>query len=437
MKSIISFLFCIVTSLLSITTLIAQSVDPIKTITGAEILLRDQLEALKGKRIGLVVNHTALIDSVHLIDLLRVQPGITLHTIFAPEHGIRGTADAGALIKDEVDVRSGLPIRSLHGEVLAPTPAMLESIDLLLFDMQDVGTRFYTYISTLGLVMQAAAKAGIPLWVLDRPNPIAPLPLEGFLWEPQHRSFIGMYPMPVTHGMTMGEIATMIRGEHWLEGLEGLKLQVIPMEGWNRSMFWDQTGLPWIPPSPNLPTFESALMYPGTCFFGSTIASEGRGTYHPFTLIGAPWLSDAQTLLAATKAYSWLGVTLTDSTYTIQSIPGMAQKTRFNGQSLRGVSLKVQQPHYSQSQHTQPQQSQPQTLEPLALGMQLMKVFYDAAPDSLKASFFLRQPMLNVSGTDRYMSLIQQGAPPETIKKAWQNDVEAFLLRRKPYLIYP
>lgn len=400
----------------------AQPATATKTMTGAEILLRDHLEPLKGKRIGLVLNHTAVIDTTHLIDALRQQPGITIKALFAPEHGIRGKADAGAVVKDEVDARSGLPILSLHGEILAPTPEMLESIDLLLFDMQDVGTRFYTYISTLGLVMQAAAKAGIPLWVLDRPNPIAPLPLEGFLWEPQHRSFIGMYPMPVTHGMTIGEVAKMIQGEQWLEDLETLDFKVIPMERWNRSMFWDQTGLRWIPPSPNLPTFESALVYPGTCFFGSTIASEGRGTYHPFTLIGAPWLKDSQALMEATTSYSWNGLSITDSSYTIQSIPGMAQKTRFIGQSLSGVSLKV---------------LRPQHLEPLAMGIQLMKVFYNATPDSLKATFFLRQPMLNVSGTDRYMTMIQGGDTPATIKKAWYNDVEAFLLRRKPYLIYP
>ncbi|MFU8860224.1 MAG: exo-beta-N-acetylmuramidase NamZ domain-containing protein [Cyclonatronaceae bacterium] len=250
---------------------------PVVTI-GAKILADSGFAGLHGKRVGLITNHTSMIGEHHLADLMHANTDILLVALFAPEHGIRGTADAGAVIESETDQITGLPVYSLHGDTYKPTPEMLENIDILVFDMQDVGTRFYTYISTMGFAMQAAAQAGIEFLVLDRPNPIGGIQIEGFTLEAKHRSFIGMYEIPATHGMTIGEIALMIKGIPLLEGLDSLKLNIIRMEGWKRQMLWPDTGLKWIPPSPNIPDFETAVIYPGACFFGSTASNEGRIT---------------------------------------------------------------------------------------------------------------------------------------------------------------
>jgi len=306
------------------------NVSPRPVIVGAEVLLARQFAPLAGKRVGLIANQTSLANGSHLADLLKAAPGVTLAAILAPEHGFRGAIEAGASVRHAIDEKTGVPVWSLYGRARKPTPAMLRGIDALLFDVQDIGARFYTYISTLGLAMQAAAAAKIPFIVLDRPNPLGGDYVAGFVLEGSLRSFVGQYPIPIVHGLTVGEIARMIKGEAWLEGLQQLDLEVVKMENWQRTMRWPETQLAWVPTSPNIPTFQSALLYPGIGLVGETNVNEGRGTATPFAVFGAPWLA-APRLMAQLERTPLAGVRFEAASYVPVSIPGVAKRPRFVG----------------------------------------------------------------------------------------------------------
>src|SRR5690625_2617678 len=211
--------------------------------TGAAHLAKNQFDILQGKTVGLVTNHSAVVGDSLLIDVLYNADGVELAALFSPEHGIRGEADAGAIIDDSKDEKTGIPIYSLYGDTRKPTPGMLKNIDVLVFDIQDVGARFYTYIATMGYTMQAAAEQDIPYVVLDRPNPLGGNEVEGFIPPKDYEKFNGLYPIPVTHGMTVGEFARMVKGESYLQGLDSLELEVIEIQGWTRDMLWPETGL--------------------------------------------------------------------------------------------------------------------------------------------------------------------------------------------------
>jgi uncharacterized protein YbbC (DUF1343 family) len=265
----------------------SSAVAPAPVSPGVEQFLADVPFAIRGKRIGLITNHTgADARGVSIIDRLFASRDVKLVALFAPEHGLRGTAADGAKISSGVDRKTRLPIFSLYGEVRRPTPRMLANIDALLFDMQDVGARPYTYISTMGLAMGAAKAKGIPFVVLDRPNPLGGHIVEGSILDTTFRSFTGMYPIALRHGMTIGELARMINDRFGI----GAELTVIPMRGWKREMWFDDTGLPWINPSPNIRRLETAIHYPGTVFIEATNLSEARGTDRPLEQAGAPWL---------------------------------------------------------------------------------------------------------------------------------------------------
>jgi len=267
--------------------LVVQQPSPVSVSPGVEQFLADVPSAIRGKRVGLITNHTGVdAGGVSIIDRLVASRGVRLVALFAPEHGLRGTAADGAKIPSSVDRKTGLPIFSLYGDVRRPTPRMLADIDALLFDMQDVGARPYTYISTMGLAMRAAQTKGIPFVVLDRPNPIGGHIVEGSILDTAFRSFTGMYPIALRHGMTIGELARMINDRFGI----GADLIVIPMRGWKREMWFDDTGLPWVSPSPNIRRLETAIHYPGTVFIEATNLSEARGTRRPLEQAGAPWL---------------------------------------------------------------------------------------------------------------------------------------------------
>lgn len=254
---------------------------------GVEQFLADVPAPVRGKRVGLITNHTGVDGrGVSIIDRLFASREVKLVALFAPEHGIRGTAADGAKISSGVDRKTGLPIFSLYGEVRRPTARMLANVDALLFDMQDVGARPYTYISTMGLAMGAAKAKGIPFIVLDRPNPIGGHIVEGSILDTAFRSFTGMYPIALRHGMTIGELARMFNDRFGI----GAELIVVPMRGWKREMWFDETGLPWVNPSPNIRRLETAIHYPGTVFIEATNLSEARGTDRPLEQAGAPWL---------------------------------------------------------------------------------------------------------------------------------------------------
>ncbi len=372
---------------------------------------------LAGWRVGLVTNPTARVDTAdggpaHLIDRLAEAPNVTLAALFGPEHGLRGTAEAGARVTSGRDAQTGAPVYSLYGATRKPTRAQLDGLDALVFDVQDVGARFYTYISTMGLAMQAAADAGIPFVVLDRPNPLGDR-VEGWTMEPTHTSFVGMYPIPITHGMTVGELARMIRGEGWLDGLEALDLRVVAMEGYRRGMPWEDAALPWVPPSPNVPDVETARVYPGIALFEGTTASEGRGTETPFLVFGAPWL-DADALLAQIEAE---GVAAEPVAFTPRDLPGRATNPKHEGRTVHGLRLTV---------------TDPSAFEPVRLGAALLREVYRLAPEAERRRFFDDAWLAKLAGTTRLARALRAGEPIPS----WEADVEAFRRQRAPYLLY-
>ena len=387
--------------------------------TGAAVLAANGFDRLRGKRVGLIVNHTAKVDSVHLIDLIDRAPEVELGALFGPEHGLRGTAVAGEEVKGGRDPKTGAPVFSLYGEARRPNAAMLEGLDVLVFDIQDVGARFYTYISTMGLTMQAAAEAGIPYMVLDRPNPLGGEHVAGFVLDREHQSFVGQYPIPVQHGMSVGELARMIKGEGYMQGLDSLELEVVRMANWSRSMQWPETELPWLPPSPNIPDFETALVYPGAAFFEATSISEGRGTKRPFRLIGAPW-ADPQTLADTLNARALPGVRFEPARFTPQSIPNVSTNPKLEGQELGGIRYVI---------------TDPDRFRPVATGVHVLHAFYHQAPSPDQ---FLSRPewLTKLAGTERFYEMLTAGASPEAIVRSWRDEVQQFEERRRRYLLY-
>lgn len=307
---------------------------------GAEILIDQKLGLLSGKRVGIICNQTsAMPDGVRLVDTLR-KKGIRVTALFSPEHGIRGTALAGAGQDDTADAATGLRVYSLYGKTRKPTAEMLSNVDVLLFDLQDVGARFYTYASTMAYAMQAAAENGKKFIVLDRPNPLGGISLEGPVLDTALRSFVGLFPVPIRHGLTIGEMARMVAGERWLNNLDSLDLTIVPMEAWKREMWYDDTRLPWIPPSPDMRTPVTAVVYPGTCLFEATNISEGRGTDHPFEYIGAPWI-DGDQLSREFQPEEFPGVILQSIHFTPHRDQAAPYDPKYQNRQYNGLALVV------------------------------------------------------------------------------------------------
>ncbi|RKU10989.1 DUF1343 domain-containing protein [Candidatus Poribacteria bacterium] len=263
------------------------------TEVGLSVLFRERFGLVEGRSIGLITNQTGIDPQFRRnLTLFAEHPKVELAAIFSPEHGISGSAQAGTQIASAIGKGRQIPIYSLYGETRQPTPKMLAGIDVLMYDVQDIGARFYTYISTLLRSMKAAAANNVDFIVLDRPNPIRGDRVEGNVLQPAFQSFVGEMAIPVRHAMTVGELAQFCRAE--LDSAPSPRLHVVPMDGWQRRMWYDQTGLPWVPPSPNMPTVETATLYPGTCLIEGTNLSEGRGTTKPFEWIGAPWIDPAR-----------------------------------------------------------------------------------------------------------------------------------------------
>ena len=380
--------------------------------TGADMLVAEDFSRLHGKRVGLIANQTSVSGGRHLADLLHEHDLVELSALFGPEHGLRGDAAAGSAIADGRDDRTGVPVYSLYGSRRAPGHEVLESVDVLVFDIQDIGTRFYTYIATMGLAMEAAASAGVPFMVLDRPNPLGGAMVDGFVLEKEHESFVGPYPIPVQHGMTVGELARMVLAEGWIDA-GYLDLEVVPVEGWTREMLWPDTGLEWIPTSPNIPDFETALVYPGLGFLEATTWNEGRGTLKPFLQFGAPALDGP--LLASRLLHP--GVAFVDTAYTPVSMPGRAEFPRHQDERVTGVRLSV---------------SEAALVRPLALGMEiLVEVVRLEGPSSLRES-----GMARLAGTTRLYESLLAGLDGPAIAASWATEVVRFREQRSPYLLY-
>ena len=381
--------------------------------SGIEVLLSDSLHLVQGKNVGLLTNHTGIYwtsDGIvgSTIDALYEANNVDLVALYAPEHGIRGQEQAGAAIDSGRDERTGVPIHSLYGEVRKPTPAMLEGVDVLLFDMQDIGARYYTYVSTMALAMEAAGEQDIPFIVLDRPNPVRGDVVQGNLLKPGYETFVGMYPVPMRHGMTAGELAELYVGEFGLE----VDLHVVPLDGWTRDMTFDQTQLPWVPPSPNMPSLESALAYPGTCLFEGTPISVGRGTDRAFQWVGAPWLDGVQ-LAESLNGYGINGVRFESTTFT----PRNAGDRKFEGQEVSGVLLIPESTDYDASK--------------AAVAM-LLETYSMSGDNWLWAEAHFDR----LAGTDSLRLSIEAGADFAELTSAWESENQAFEQLRSPYLIY-
>lgn len=366
-------------------------------VTPAAERLELYLPLLKDKNIAVVVNHSSLIKKRHLVDTL-LKHGVKVKKIFAPEHGFRGKADAGAHVKNSRDTKTGLPIISLYGKHKKPTRFDLQGIDLILFDIQDVGVRFYTYLSTLHYIMEAGAEQKLPVMVLDRPNPNGHY-IDGPVLQKKYRSFVGLHPVPVVYGMTIGEYAQMINGEKWLKGRKKVHLTVIPLANYTHKSFYS---LP-VKPSPNLPNDRAIALYPSLAFFEGTVISAGRGTKKPFELYGAPKYE--------VKKISFVP----------QSRPG-AKYPKFKGKRCYGVDL-------SKTDFKKDRAGQ-------ELNLGYLQDAYANYPD--KKSFFLKNGFIDsLAGSDQLRKQIASGASEKTIRKSWEKDLEKFKQIRKKYLLYP
>jgi uncharacterized protein YbbC (DUF1343 family) len=366
-------------------------------ITGAE-QTEAYLPLLEGKWLGIVANQTSVIGRTHLVDSL-VSLGknrVSIRKVFGPEHGFRGEAQAGLLVEDNQDPRTGLPVISLYGKNRKPSAEVLVDLDAVLFDIQDVGTRFYTYISTLSYVMQACAENGKQVIVLDRPNPNG-FYVDGPVLDTAFRSFVGLHKVPVVYGMTIGEYARMVNGEGWLgEGLV-CDLLVIPCGNYAHT---DLYSLP-VPPSPNLPNMNSIYLYPSTCFFEGTVMSEGRGTEFPFEVFGHPRLENAPFV------------------FTPSSIPGKSLNPKWKGESCRGVDLRY---------------LRDQTQREGQINLDWLIFAYRNFPE--KESFFTAY-FNTLAGTDELQQQIKDGIPAGEIRSGWSAGIAAFKEIRKKYLLYP
>ena len=379
-----------------------QDPAPEQIVTGAD-QVGEYLPYLKGKRVGMLINQTSIIGDRLSVDSL-VALGVEVEAIFGPEHGFRQDASNGAHVADEVDPDTGIPIVSLYGSNRKPTKEQLDALDIMVFDIQDVGCRFYTYINTLADVMEACAENGKELLILDRPNPNGFV--DGPVLDMRFQSGIGKFPIPIAHGMTIGEFARMINGEGWLKDGMQCKLKIIPVKHYRHDLYYE---LP-VSPSPNLNTQVSIILYPSLCLFEGTIISQGRGTYMPFTVLGAPALKG-----------------MYDFSFTPVSIPGMSEEPLHKGDTCYGIDLRD---HDIEKLHASGR-----------INLQWMLDFYQAYPD--KEKFFDRSQSTAMGriealiGNDRFKQQVMDGMSEEAIRETWEPGLHAYKKMRTQYLLYP
>ncbi len=381
--------------------------------TGLQVLLEDQLHLLRGRRVGLATQPAAVLpDLTACVDALR-QAGVRLTALFGPEHGFGGAAADGLAVADAIDPRTGLPVFSLYGPVKEPTAAMLADVDVLVFDMQDVGVRFYTYLSTLYHLLRGAGKHGCPVIVLDRPNPIDGLTLEGPLVQPGYESFVGVAPLPIRHGMTLGELARYFCVEFAID----VELTVVPLQGWRRDQWFDETGLPWVPTSPAMPHLSTATVYPGLCFVEGANLSEGRGTALPFELCGAPWL-DGYELAATLNRLDLPGV-------RFRPVYFEPSASKHAGVLCQGVQVHV---------------GDRRQLRAVEVGLHVISACRQQAPEQfqfLPTSWEGRPPHFDLlAGSPSLRTGLLAGEPIAALAGAWAAELAAFVETRARHLLY-
>jgi uncharacterized protein YbbC (DUF1343 family) len=388
---------------------------PIKL--GLEKILDEQLSLLENQRVGLICNQASVNHQFkHAADLLFEHPKVNLTTLFGPQHGIRGDVQDNMIeTSHTTDEYTGLPVYSLYSETREPTEEMLRNIDVLLFDLQDVGCRVYTFIYTMANAMKSSAKYGKKFVVLDRPNPIGGIAVEGNVLEIGHESFVGQYPIPMRHGLTAGELAQLFNREFSIN----CELEVIKMDNWSREDFYDETDAPWVMPSPNMPTVDTSVVFPATVYFEGTQVSEGRGTTRPFEIVGAPYI-DSKDYADALTSLELSGVIFSPTAF----LPTF-QKHAGNG--CGGVFLHV---------------TDRQTFEPVFTGLAMIKVIFDLYPEEFSWKntpyeyVFDRNPFDVIAGTTKIRENFEQKGSWDDLKKLCQSGIEEFLTIREKYLLY-
>lgn len=414
-----------------------QDVDmPLKKIRvkpGIEVFLEKHLNLIKGKKVGLITNPTGVNSNlISTVDLFFKNPEIDLVSLYGPEHGIRGNAQAGEYVPFYIDDKYKIPVFSLYGQSRKPDAGMLKNIDeymrsfdtthagkvpesvmvqrvdSLIFDIQDVGTRIYTYIATMAYCMQVSAENGIDFIVLDRPNPINGTDLEGPILEyPAYSSFVGLYPIPVRHGMTVGELATLFN-DKFME--EKVNLTVVPMEGWERDMWYDETSLPWVVPSPNMPTLDTAIVYPGQVFLEGTNISEGRGTTRPFENFGAPWI-DGYKLAKKLNELDIPGVEFREIWFT-------PIFSKYKAEMCGGAQIHV----YDRRLY-----------RPFKTSLDIIKSVMNMYPDKFR---FQQEYFDKIMGTSRVRDALEKGTEIKDIVRSYTDELKNFSEQRKQYLLY-
>ena len=385
--------------------------------TGIERLLDEDRSLIRGRRVALVSNPASIDRHFrHAADLLAEDPDLSLVALFGPQHGFRSDLQDNMIeTPHATDGRRRVPIYSLYSDTREPTAEMLRDVDVLVIDLQDVGTRVYTYVYTMANCMRAAARHGVRVVVCDRPNPVGGIAVEGPLLRPEYASFVGQFPIPMRHGLTIGECARLFNQEFGI----GAALDVIPLAGWQRAMYFDDTALPWVIPSPNLPTLDSVIVYPGAVLFEGTMMSEGRGTTRPFELIGAPWM-DGESLAAAMNRRALPGVHFRPVFFE----PTFQKHAR---QTCGGCQLHV---------------TSREAFQPVRTAVELIDEFRRQAP----SAFAWRQPPYEYEhekwpidilyGSDRLRLSVESGAGVDALVASWAGDEEAFRRTREPYLLY-
>lgn len=384
---------------------------------GLEKILSEDLSLLKNLRVGLICNQSSVNHQYeHAADLFQHHSEINLIKLFGPQHGIRGDVQDNMVeTAHSFDETTGLPIYSLYSETRQPTEEMIADIDALVFDLQDIGGRVYTFIYTMANSMIACAKFGKKMIVLDRPNPIGGIAVEGNLLEIGHESFVGQYPIPMRHGLTVGELAKLFNKEFNIN----CDLEVVTMDGWERSDYFDATDAPWMIPSPNMPTVDTTVVFPGTVFFEGTQVSEGRGTTRPFEMVGAPYIN-AKKYADALNALELSGV-------IFRAINFLPTFQKHAGQTCGGVFVHV---------------LDREKFEPVISGLAMVKTVYDMYSDDFKWKnppyeyVFDRNPFDVIAGTEKIRKMFEDGKTIKEIKLSWQNDVEDFNKLRENYLLY-
>jgi len=386
---------------------VAGPLPPAHVVLGDEVFLQSAWRDLHGRCLGVITNQTGVTSHlVNIVDAIRQNPGICIKAIYSPEHGLRGDRAAGAYVSSYTDERTGLPVYSLYGPQRHPTAQMLQGVDVLLFDIQDVGSRTYTYVSTMAYAMEAAKQFNKDIWILDRPNPIGGTMVEGPILDPRFKSFIGLYPIAMRHGMTVGELAQLFNDRFGI----GANLRVIKMRGWHRRMLWPDTGLQWVQTSPNIPEWSTALVYPCTGLVDNVGLNGGIGTTKPFKYAGAPGLD---------------GYRLAD-VLNERNIPGVYFRPAYwspmfgdrKDQEIAGVELDVY---------------DPRAFPAVLTAVELITAVRDIAPKTIDIR---AKPLAIDWGTDTFGNALQSGTGADAIEQQWQPAVQRFLTLRQRYLLY-